>query len=91
MEHRLAVVSRVTPGVHWHALEDDLVVGRGHALHRPDGKVFLSVDSWRDDIFVALAEAMIADLGGPVHTVVAADDREHLGRWSMLGFTDNRR
>jgi GNAT superfamily N-acetyltransferase len=91
MAHKLATVSRVTPGVHWHALEDDLVVGRGHALHRADSKVFLAVDSWRDDIFAVLAEAMIADLEQPVYTVVAADDREHLGRWARAGFTDNRR
>ncbi|MFD4621528.1 GNAT family N-acetyltransferase, partial [Streptomyces sp. NPDC058475] len=23
----------------WHALDDDLVVGRGHAEHRPDGRL----------------------------------------------------
>ena len=85
------VVVRVTEGVHWHALEDDVVVGRGHALHRPDGRVFVSVDTWRDDVFEVVARAMAADLGGPVFTIVDEDDREHLGRWSGLGFRDNRR
>jgi GNAT superfamily N-acetyltransferase len=85
------VVVRVTDGVHWHALEDDVVVGKGYALHRPDGRVFLSADTWRDDVFEIVAEAMIADLGGPVFTIVDEDDREHLGRWSALGFRDNRR
>jgi len=84
-------VARVAPGVHWHALEDDVVVGRGHALHRPDGRVFVSVDTWRDDVFVALAEAMAQDLPGPLYTVVDDDDREHLGRWSDVGFRDDRR
>jgi ribosomal protein S18 acetylase RimI-like enzyme len=91
MESTTALIVRVTPGVHWHALEDDIVVGRGHALHRADGRVFISVDSWADDVFVALAEAMTRDLPAPVYTVVAEDDREHLGRWSLLGFGDNRR
>jgi GNAT superfamily N-acetyltransferase len=91
MESTTAVIVRVTPGVHWHALDDDVVVGRGHALHRADGRAFISIDTWADDVFVALAEAIIKDLPAPVYTVVAEDDREHLGRWSMLGFRDNRR
>lgn len=91
MESTTAVIVRVTPGVHWHALEDDVVVGRGHALHRADGRAFISIDTWADDVFVALAEAITQDLPAPVYTVVADDDREHLGRWSMLGFRDNRR
>jgi GNAT superfamily N-acetyltransferase len=91
MESTTAAIVRVTPGVHWHALEDVVVVGRGHALHRPDGRAFISIDTWADDVFVALAGAMTADLPSPVYTVVADDDREHLGRWSMLGFRDNRR
>jgi GNAT superfamily N-acetyltransferase len=84
-------VVRVTAGVHWHALEDDVVVGRGHALHRPDGRVFLSVDTWRDDVFAVLAEAMVGDLPAPVFTVVDEDDREVLARWSLRGFRDHRR
>jgi ribosomal protein S18 acetylase RimI-like enzyme len=85
------VIARITPDVHWHALEDDVVVGRGHALHRPDGRVFLSVDTWRDDVFEVLAEAMVADLRRPVYTVVDEDDREVLARWSSRGFLDHRR
>ena len=80
----------MAPGVHWHALEDDVVVGRAHALHRPDGRVFLSVDTWRDDVFAVLADAMVRDLPPPVHTVVDEDDREVLARWSSQGFVDHR-
>ena len=87
----VADVVRVTPGVHWHALEDDVVVGKGYALHRPDDRVFVSVDSWRDDVFAILAEAMVGDLARPVYTLVAEDDVEHLGRWSAAGFVDHRR
>jgi ribosomal protein S18 acetylase RimI-like enzyme len=91
MGSTVSVIVRVTPGVHWHALEDDVVVGKAHALHRPDGRVLVSVDSWRDDVFESLAEAMARDLDRPLYTVVDDDDREHLGRWSRLGFVDNRR
>jgi ribosomal protein S18 acetylase RimI-like enzyme len=91
MASDVAVVVRITPGVHWHALEDDVVVGRGYALHRSDGRVFVSVDTWRDDVFELVARAMVADIAGPVRTVVDDDDREHLGRWSALGFVDERR
>jgi RimJ/RimL family protein N-acetyltransferase len=86
----IAVV-RVTDGVHWHALEDDVVVGKGYALHRPDGRVLVSADTWRDDVFEVVVRAMVGDLGEPVFTVVDEDDREHLGRWSALGFRDHRR
>ncbi|MGI5325057.1 hypothetical protein [Actinomadura nitritigenes] len=36
------MLTRVADG-QWHALGDDLVVGRGHAVHRPDGRLFVSV------------------------------------------------
>ncbi|WP_405577752.1 GNAT family N-acetyltransferase [Streptomyces sp. NBC_01190] len=85
------VIARVAEGVHWHALDDDEVVGRGYALHRPDGRVFLSVDSWQDDVFHRLADAMLADLPAPVYTVVDDDDREVLARWQGVGFVPHRR
>src|SRR3954468_16709944 len=85
------VIARITPDVHWHALEDDVVVGRGHALYRPDGRGFVSVETWRDDVFPAVAKAMVAALPAPVRTVVDEDDREVLARWSSCGFRDHRR
>jgi len=85
------VITRVAEGRHWHALADDLVVGRGHALRRPDGRVFLSVDSWRDDAFHELAGAMLADLPTPLYTVVDDDDHEVFLRWQKVGFVTHRR
>jgi hypothetical protein len=35
----------------WHALDDDVVVGRGYAEHRPDGRLFVSIDAWHDATF----------------------------------------
>lgn len=85
------VITRVAEGRHWHALDDDLVVGRGHALYRPDGRVFLSVDSWHQDAFYRLAEVMLADLPAPLYTVVDDDDHDAVLRWQRMGFVTHRR
>ncbi|MEY9932973.1 GNAT superfamily N-acetyltransferase [Catenulispora sp. GP43] len=75
----------------WHALDDDLVVGRGHALHRPDGRLFVCIDAWHEAAFDRLAEAMLAELPTPVYTVVDEADTEMRARWARAGFTIRRR
>jgi GNAT superfamily N-acetyltransferase len=91
VEFRHAVlISRVAAG-QWHALEDDLVVGRGEATRRPDGRMFVSIDAWHDAAFDRLAEAMLAALPRPLHTVVEEADLDLTGRWRRAGFTTRRR
>jgi ribosomal protein S18 acetylase RimI-like enzyme len=85
------VIVRVTPGVHWHALDDDVVVGRAHALHRPDNRVFVSVDTWRDDVFSLLVAALGHDLPRDLRTIVDEADVGELDRWSAVGFRPSRR
>ncbi|WP_371667065.1 GNAT family N-acetyltransferase [Streptomyces sp. NBC_00289] len=75
----------------WHALDDDLVVGRGHAAHRPDGRLFVSIDAWHDATFDRLAEAMVAELPAPLYTVVDEADVELAAGWRRAGFTIRRR
>ncbi|QWB22469.1 MULTISPECIES: N-acetyltransferase [Streptomyces] len=75
----------------WHALEDDLVVGRGHAQHRPDGRLFVSIDAWHDATFDRLAEAMSVELPAPLYTVVDEADAELTAGWRRAGFTVRRR
>ncbi|KUM87922.1 MULTISPECIES: GNAT family N-acetyltransferase [Streptomyces] len=75
----------------WHALHDDLVVGRGHAQHRADGRLFVSIDAWHDVIFDRLAAAMVAALPAPLHTVVDEADAELTAGWRRAGFTVRRR
>ncbi|WP_328766938.1 GNAT family N-acetyltransferase [Streptomyces sp. NBC_00286] len=75
----------------WHALDDDLVVGRGYAVHRPDGRLFVSIDAWHDVTFDRLAEAMLAELPAPLYTVVDEADVELTERWRRAGFTIRRR
>lgn len=84
------VITRVADR-QWHALDDDLVVGRGHAQHRPDGRLFVSIDAWHDDTFDRLAEAMLAHLPAPLYTVVDEADVELTAGWRRAGFTVRRR
>lgn len=84
------VITRVAQR-HWHALADDRLVGRGEASPRPDGRLFLSVDSWQGAVFDQLAKAMLANLPTPLYTVVDEADRELTGHWQHAGFTTRRR
>ena len=88
--HHTTTISRVADG-HWHAVEDDLVVGRGHASHRPDGRLFLSIDAWHGAVFGELADVMLADLPRPLFTVVDEADLELASHWRRAGFTVRRR
>lgn len=84
------LIARVSSG-RWHALEDDLVVGRGEASRRPDGRMFVSIDAWHGPAFDRLAEAMLAALPRPLHTVVDEADLDLTARWRKAGFTTRRR
>jgi ribosomal protein S18 acetylase RimI-like enzyme len=84
------LVSRVAAG-QWHALEDDLVVGRGEVSRRPDGRMFLSIDAWHGAAFDRLAEAILATLPRPLYTVVDEADLDLTVQWQLVGFTTRRR
>ncbi|MFF1823618.1 GNAT family N-acetyltransferase [Kribbella sp. NPDC058245] len=90
MNSLLLTVSRVAEN-QWHAVENDLVVGRGHASRRLDGRTFLSIDTWRDDVFEPLAAAILADQTGPLYTVVDETDHDLTASWERAGFTSWRR
>ncbi|TCC08029.1 GNAT family N-acetyltransferase [Kribbella soli] len=81
-------ISRVADN-QWHAIENDLVVGRGHAARRLDGRTFLSIDTWRDAVFGRLAAAMATDQ--PQYTVVDETDHNLMTNWVLAGFTTSRR
>jgi ribosomal protein S18 acetylase RimI-like enzyme len=84
------VVTRVAER-QWHALADDQVVGRGDASRRPDGRLFVSIDSWQDAVFGRLADTMLAELPTPLYTVVDEADLELTSSWARAGFTTRRR
>jgi GNAT superfamily N-acetyltransferase len=84
------VVTRVADG-QWHVLDDDLVAGRGHAVRRPDGRLFVSIDAWHHAAFDLLAEATPAILPAPLYTVVDEADLEAAADWQRAGFAIRRR
>jgi ribosomal protein S18 acetylase RimI-like enzyme len=83
-------ISRVADN-QWHAIENDLAVGRGHASRRLDGRTFLSIDTWRAAVFDQLAAAMLADQPAPRYTVVDETDRDLTASWVRAGFATWRR
>ena len=70
----LPVITRVADR-QWHALDDDLVVGRGYVEHRPDGRLFVSIDAWHDATFDRLAEAVPPPSDVTIVPVGQADER----------------
>ncbi|WP_027344592.1 GNAT family N-acetyltransferase [Hamadaea tsunoensis] len=85
-----AAVTRIAER-HWHALEDDEVVGRAEVSRRPDGRLFLSVDAWHGAVFDQLAYAMLAELPRPLYTVVDEADLDLIVQWERAGFAPRRR
>ncbi|MFE2142879.1 GNAT family N-acetyltransferase [Streptomyces sp. NPDC059456] len=83
-------VTRVTE-TQWQAVEDGLIVGHGDVSIRSDGRLFVSVDVWRETAFDRLAAVMVADLPAPLHTLVGAADPDLKSRWESVGFTVGRR
>jgi ribosomal protein S18 acetylase RimI-like enzyme len=84
------VITRVAD-TQWHALEDDLVVGRGDTCRRSDGRTFVSIDAWHGAAFDRLAGAMSADLPTPLYTVTDEADLDLTSGWQRAGFTIGRR
>ncbi|MFF4213254.1 GNAT family N-acetyltransferase [Streptomyces sp. NPDC001796] len=84
------VITRVAEA-QWEAVTDDRIVGQGDVSHRPDGRLFISIDVWQDAVFNQLAAAMLADLPAPLHTLVGEADHALKSSWERLGFTVGRR
>ncbi|WP_103352016.1 GNAT family N-acetyltransferase [Amycolatopsis sp. CA-128772] len=65
--------------------------GRGEVSRRPDGRLFLSIDTWDDADFARLAADMLPTLPRPLYTVVDEADAELRSRWESAGFATRRR
>ncbi|WP_086845588.1 GNAT family N-acetyltransferase [Amycolatopsis kentuckyensis] len=74
-----------------HLFERPGVAGRGEVSRRPDGRLFLSIDTWDDADFALLAADMLPALPRPLHTVVDEADTDLRSRWESVGFTTRRR
>ncbi|MFF7728476.1 GNAT family N-acetyltransferase [Streptomyces sp. NPDC008001] len=91
------VVTRVSD-TQWHAVhgvhaaeDDPVVVGRGDASRRPDGRLFISIDAWHDAVFDRIADAMLADLPEPLYAVADESDQDSVSAWERAGFAVARR
>jgi ribosomal protein S18 acetylase RimI-like enzyme len=90
MGDHAVVITRVAEK-QWHAVANDQVIGRGDASRRPDGRLFISIDSWHGAVFDQLAAAMLADLPTPLYTVVDEADLDLTSGWERAGFKTRRR
>lgn len=89
--HATGVTISQVAGNQWHAIRNDLTVGRGYASRRLDGRTFLSIDTWRDAVFDQLTAVMLANQPEPLYTVVDETDHELLANWERAGLTIWRR
>ena len=60
-------------------------------LTQPDGRIFISIDSWHDAVFDQLADGMLVDLPRPLYTVVDEADLDLTSCWERTGFATRRR
>ena len=74
-----------------HLYERPGVPGRGEVSRRPDGRLFVSIDTWDDAGFALIAADMLPVLPRPLYTVVDEADAELRSRWESAGFTTRRR
>jgi ribosomal protein S18 acetylase RimI-like enzyme len=86
-----AVTISQVAGNQWHAVRNDLTVGRGYATRRLDGRTFLSIDTWQDAVFDQLAAVMLANQPDPQYTVVDETDHQLIANWERAGLTIWRR
>ncbi|GGX29286.1 GNAT family N-acetyltransferase [Streptomyces noursei] len=89
-DDRAIMVTRVSD-MQWHAVEDDLTVGRGDAARRPDGRLFISIDAWHGAVFDRIVAAMLADLPTALYAVVDEADDDSRSAWERAGFAVARR
>lgn len=84
-------IARVVPGRQWHALEDDVVVGRANVFRRPDGRAFLAADAWKDEVTTALLRVAISDVPGDLYSTVDENDAAQRALLDAAGFLESRR
>ena len=84
-------IAEVAAGRQWHLLDDDVVVGRAHVLHRPDGRAFVAVDAWHADRGAELLEAVLHAVPGDLFSLADEKDHVQLALLGLTGFVEARR
>ena len=84
-------VARRSRTATWNLVRGATVIAGAHALCRPDGRWFVSIDAWDDSAWAPLMAVMIKDLGCDLHTIVDESDEATLSSWRRFGFELARR
>ena len=82
---------RLSRTASWNLVRGADTIASAHALCRPDGRWFVSIDAWDDAAWAPLLEMMIKDLGCDLHTIVDESDEATLAGWRRFGFEVARR
>ena len=83
-------IERDRRDVAWRVLEGGAVIGSSTALSRPDRRCFVSIDTWRTEVFGLLLQTMSNEFEEDLFTTVDEADGARLEQWSAGGFTVNR-
>jgi ribosomal protein S18 acetylase RimI-like enzyme len=84
-------VARLSRTASWNLVRGADTIANAHAMCRPDGRWFVSIDAWDDAAWAPLTAAMAKDLNCDLHTVVDANDATTLASWGRFGFEVARR
>jgi RimJ/RimL family protein N-acetyltransferase len=85
------LVARLMRRAGWTALQGAENVGTASALMRPDGRWFISIDTWDAEVFSALLDAIKSDLRQPLYVNLDAASDDERERWHAAGFKVARR
>ncbi len=83
-------VSRLPAKLTWRALDSDVVAGQVSARVRPDGRCFVYFDTWQDDAYPLLADAVVRDLGRDLYTSLEDTDFDGFDACAAAGFSEHR-
>lgn len=84
-------VARLSRTATWNLVRGRDTIASAHAMCRPDGRWFVSIDAWDDAAWAPLMAMMIKDLGCHLHTIVDASDEATQASWRRFGFGVARR
>lgn len=84
-------VVRPTRTASWNLVRAGETTASAYATCRPDGRWYVSIDTWDGDAYAPLLSAMTEDLRHDLYTNVRGDDEAELDRWRRLGFEVERR
>jgi len=84
-------VARQSRTATWNLVRGADTTASAHALCRPDGRWFVSIDAWDDEAWAPLMTMMAEELRQDLHTIVDESDEATLDSWRRFGFEIARR